>query len=150
MANKYRVPNFRKLYPEADGEVIAVLETTERKLKYQTYDLKSERTVYDRDSRTARSIQSREDSYERLMEQGSQFQDYYPSAEEQAMQNIETEQLHKALSFLSAEDRDLILQLYFLERTEREVAEIMGVFHNAVHKRKLRILGKLKKIFEKI
>lgn len=150
MANKYRVPNFRKLYPEADEEVIAVLETTERKLKYQTYDLKSERTVYDRDSRTARSIQSREDSYERLMEQGSQFQDYYPSAEEQAMQNIETEQLHKALSFLSAEDRDLILQLYFLERTEREVAEIMGVFHNAVHKRKLRILGKLKKIFEKI
>lgn len=33
MANKYRMPDFRKLYPEADERVIAVLETTERKIK---------------------------------------------------------------------------------------------------------------------
>lgn len=144
MANKYRIPDFRKLYPEADEEVIAVLETTERKIKYQSYDLKTERIIYDRDGQTAISIQSREDSYERLLEQGNQFKENDPSAEEQAMQNIESERLHKALSFLSDDERGLILQLYFLERTEREVAEIMGVFHNAVHKRKQRILGKLK------
>lgn len=148
MANQYRIPDFRKRYPEADEEVIALLETTERKIKYQSYDLKSERTVYDRGSQTVRSIQSREDSYERLLEKGNHFQDYFPSAEEQAMQNIETEQIHEALSFLSDDEWELIRQLYFLERTEREVAEVMGVFHNAIHKRKLRILGKLKKILE--
>lgn len=148
MAN-YRIPDFRKLYPEADEEVIAVLETTERKIKYQSYDLKSERMAYGRDGKNATTIQSREDSFERLLEQGSQFQDSSPSAEEAAMRNIETERLHEALSLLSDEERELIRQLYFLERTEREVAEIMGVFHNAVHKRKLRILGKLKKFLKK-
>lgn len=150
MAKKYRIPDFRKLYQEADEEVIAVLETTERKIKYQTYDLKTERVIYDKDSQTAISIQSREDSYERLLEQGSQFKENAPSAEEQAIQNIEAERLHKALSFLSDDERNLILQLYFSERTEREVAELMGVYHNAVHKRKQRILRKLKKIIEKI
>lgn len=149
MANKYRIPDFRKLYPEADEKVIAVLETTERKIKYQTYDLKMERTIYDGDGQAAASIQSREDSYERLLEQGIQFRELSPSAEEQAMQGMEAERLYKALSLLSDDERELIRQLYFLELTEREVAEAMGVFHNAVHKRKLRILGKLKKIIEK-
>lgn len=32
MAKPYRIPDFRKLYPEASEEVIAVLITTERKI----------------------------------------------------------------------------------------------------------------------
>ena len=32
--------------------------------------------------------------------------------------------------------------------TEREYAEQLGVFRNAIHKRKVRILGKLKKFLE--
>ena len=37
-----------------------------------------------------------------------------------------------------------------LEKTEREIAALEGIYHNAVHKRKLRILSKLKKLFEEI
>lgn len=33
MAKPYRIPDFRKLYPEASEEVIAVLRTTERKMQ---------------------------------------------------------------------------------------------------------------------
>ena len=33
MAKPYRIPDYRKLYPEASEEVIAVLKTTERKIK---------------------------------------------------------------------------------------------------------------------
>lgn len=32
MAKPYKIPDFRKLYPEASEEVIAVLRTTERDL----------------------------------------------------------------------------------------------------------------------
>lgn len=146
MADKYRIPDFQKLYPEASEEVIAVLKTTERKMQYQEYDLKVERTVLDEQEQCIRIIPSREDSYERLLELNVQFQENEDSVEEQVFKRLQSVQLYEALSLLSADEQDLIRQLFFLERTEREVAELLGVYHNAVHKRKLRILSKLKKI----
>ena len=56
--------------------------------------------------------------------------------------------LHKALSSLSEEEEKLIHLLFFEERTEREVAKSMGIYHNAIHKQKKRILRKLKNILE--
>ena len=53
-------------------------------------------------------------------------------------------------SSAAEDERYLIVQLYFLEKTEREIAALEGIYHNAVHKRKLRILSKLKKLFEEI
>ena len=146
MADKYRIPDFRKLYPEASEEVIAVLRTTERKMQYQEYDLKVERTVLDEQEQRIRIIPSREDSYERLLELNIQFQEREDSVEEQVFKRLQSVRLYEALSLLSTDEQDLIRQLFFLERTEREVAELLGVYHNAVHKRKLRILSKLKKI----
>ena len=119
MAKPYRIPDFRKLYPEASEEVIAVLRTTERKMQYQEYDLKVERTVVDQENRTVEQIPSREDSYERMLEQNVQFAEETASAEEQALQNIQTQQLHKALLLLSDDERDLIELLFFQEQTER-------------------------------
>lgn len=117
-------------------------------MQYQEYDLKVERTVVDAQGQTVRVIPSREDSYERLLEQNAQFQGNDETVEEQVFRNIQVKQLHEALSLLSDDDLDLIQQLYFLERTERDVAELHGIYRNAVHKRKLRILDKLKKILE--
>ena len=68
MAKPYRLPDFKKIYPEASEEVIAVLKTTERKMQYQEYDLKAERTIIDKEKQTVTVIPSREDSYERLLE----------------------------------------------------------------------------------
>ena len=45
MAKAYRIPDYKKMYPEAGEDVIAVLKSTERKMQYQEYDLKTERTV---------------------------------------------------------------------------------------------------------
>lgn len=148
MADKYRIPDFRKLYPEASEEVIAVLRTTERKMQYQEYDLKVEQTVVDQKKRKVTIIPSREDSYERLLEQSAQFQEDAICVEEQALRNIQSEQLHKALSLLSDDECILIEQLYFEGRTEREIADERGIYHNAIHKQKRRILHKLKKILE--
>ena len=150
MAKPYRIPDFRKKYPEASEEVIAVLRTTERKMQYQEYDLKSEQTIIDQENQTVTIIPSREDSFERLVEQSVQFREETLSLDEWIIRRLEIEQLHKALNVLSDDERYLIIQLYFEERTEREVAEELGVYHNAVHKQKIRILAKLRKILEKI
>lgn len=146
MAKPYRIPDFRKLYPEASEEVIAVLRTTERKMQYQEYDLKVERTVVDQENRTVEQIPSREDSYERMLEQNVQFAEETASAEEQALQNIQTQQLHKALLLLSDDERDLIERLFFQEQTEREIAAVYGLSQNAVNKRRKRVLDKLREL----
>ena len=148
MAKPYRIPDFRKLYPEASEEVIAVLRTTERKMQYQEYDLKVERTVVDQENRTVEQIPSREDSYERMLEQNMQFAGETASAEEQALQNIQTQQLHKALLLLSDDERDLIKRLFFQEQTEREIADVYGLSQNAVNKRRKRVLDKLRELIK--
>ena len=149
MAKPYKIPDFRKSYPEASEEVIAVLRTTERKMQYQEYDLKTERTVIDPKTQSIRVIPSREDSYERLLEQDVQFVGENQT-EEMVIQNMQVEQLYKALSLLSEDERYLIRQLFFEERTERDLAEELKIYHNAVHKRKNRILKKLKNILENL
>ena len=149
MAKPGRLPDFRKMYPEASEEVIEVLKETERKMQYQEYDLKAEQTIIDEDAQEIRVIPSREDSYERLIELDIQFWDDGENVEDQVFQKIQSEMIHKALSFLSDEEEKRIRLLFFEERTEREVAELMGIYHNAVHKRKKRILRKLKNILTK-
>ncbi len=149
MAKPGRLPDFRKMYPEASEEVIEVLRETERKMQYQEYDLKAEQTIIDQNAQQTKTIPSREDSYERLIELDIQFLDDGEKVEDQVIQKIQCEMLHKALSFLSEEEENLIRLLFFEERTEREVAEAMGIYRNAVHKQKKRILHKLKNILKK-
>lgn len=150
MAKPYRIPDYRKLYPEASEEVIAVLKTTERKMQYQEYDLKAEQTIVDQDGQTVTIVPSREDSYERLLEQDEQFAEDAESVEETAIRNIQSRQLHKALSLLSDDERNLIEQLFFEERTEREVAVEYQLSQNAINKRRKQILARLRSLIEKI
>ena len=149
MAKQYRIPDFKKMYPEASEEVIAVLRTTERKMQYQEYDLKVQRTIFDEQTNMIEIIPSREDSYERLQEQDVQFGEIGLGTEELVIQNLQFEQLHKAISMLSEDEQYLIKQLFFEERTERELAKELNIYHNAIHKRKNRILKKLKNILKK-
>lgn len=148
MAKPYRLPDFKKIYPEASEEVIAVLKSTERKMQYQEYDLKAEQTIIDEEKQTVAIIPSREDSYERLKEAAVQFMDQAPGPEELVIQQLEAEQLHKAISCLSEDDQYLILQLYFEERTERWLAAELGCSQNAVNKRRQQILKKLRRMLE--
>ncbi len=58
------------------------------------------------------------------------------------------EKLHHVLPLLSEDERNLIIALFFERYTEREYATAIGISQVAVHKRKHRILEKLKKILE--
>ncbi len=149
MAKPYRIPDYRRIYPEASEEVIAVLKTTERKMQYQEYDLKTEQIIISQENQTITTIPSREDSIERLTEQEIQFAGEVENVEETVLRRLQYAQLHKAISLLSDDERELVDRLFFQGQTEREAAAEMGIYHNAIHKRKNRILKKLKKFLEK-
>ena len=147
MAKPYKIPDFRKIYPNASEEVIAVLRKTERQMQYQEYDIKAERTVIDHKTQTVLVIPSREDSYERLVELDEQFE-AENKTEEIVIQKIVYEQLHHAISLLSEDEQYLIKQLFFEERTERELDEEYQLSQNAINKRRKKVLSKLKRFLE--
>lgn len=150
MAKSGRIPNFRKMYPEASDEIIEILKKSERKMQYQEFDLKREHTMIDQETQTVWIIPSQEDSYERLLELSVSFAADQPSTEDIAIQNILLKQLEDALHLLAPDEMDLIEQLYFREYSEREVAENYEVSQNTIHRRKHQILRKLKREIEKL
>ena len=139
MAKSGRIPNFRKMYPEASDEIIEILKRSERKMQYQEFDLKREHTMIDQETQTVWIIPSQEDSYERLLELSVSFAADQPSTEDIAIQNILLKQLEDALHLLAPDEMDLIEQLYFREYSEREVAENYEVSQNTIHRRKHQI-----------
>ena len=150
VAYPYKIPDFKKIYPNTNKEVLDVLKVTERKMQYQEYDLKTEKFIVDSENNKVTVIPSREDSYERLLDIGVQFEEKAPGVEEQMLRRMEAEQLHKMLSFLSADEQYLIQEIYFHERTERDFAKELGYSQNAVNKRKKRILDKLRRLMENL
>ena len=56
--------------------------------------------------------------------------------------------LKNAIAKLKKRDKELIEELYFNEQTERELAKRLGVSHQTVHKKKVRILKKLREILK--
>lgn len=150
MAEKYRIPNFRKMYPEASDEVIAVLRKSERQMQYQEYDIKTEVVRVSQRKKTVTYIPSREDSLERLCENDRQFAADQPSVEDEVIRRLRYQSLYAALHLLSEDECQLIIQLYFLGKTERELAELMALSQNGINKRRHKVLKKLRTLLEKI
>ena len=150
MAKQNKLPNFKKIYPEASEEVIAVLKIAERKMQYQEYDLKTEQIIIDEEKEIVTVIPSREDSYERLLETSVQFMDQALGTEDLVIQRWEIERLYRAISCLPNDDQYLIYQLYFQERTERDLAKELHLSQKGINKRRYRIINHLKELMEKI
>ena len=68
--------------------------------------------------------------------------------DEQVIRKVMTDKLTCCLSLLSEDEQELIFKLFYEGMTEREYAAEKGIYHNAVHKKKVRILEKLKKFLE--
>lgn len=66
------------------------------------------------------------------------------SVEQLAERNIIRDQLYNSLELLTLEERELIHAMFFEGVTEREYARRKGVYSNAVHKKKKRIVAKLR------
>ena len=77
------------------------------------------------------------------------FADTKTNVEATVINKMTVAELRKAFLLLSPDERELITAIYIQNLTEREYAKQKGIYHNAVHKRKLRILEKLKNFLDK-
>ena len=114
----------RGQFVEVTDEVYAAYMKGDRKIRYFENDLKTGRTVKDKDGNIKQILPSREDSLDRLMEDNAQqFPDSHESVEDIVIQKISTEKLHMALLRLPKKDQELIYALFYEEKTERVYAE---------------------------
>lgn len=121
----------------------------DRKMRYFEDDLKTERFVLGKEGQVVQIIPSREDSLDRLVDENArQFFDERENVESVVLYELEVDRLHTALSLLAPEERALIQALFFEEKTERQYADELDVYRNAVHVRKKKILKKLKSLLE--
>lgn len=144
-------PDYSKLYPDTpiSDKIMAELKASNYKIEYQEYDLKRERWKIDQTTQTVKRIPSREDSYDRLLEEDRQFAQDGESVEDMAVKNIMLEKLPFCLDLLNENDRWIIDELFYGNKTEIEVAEILGVHQSTVSRRLSRILAKLRRYMEK-
>lgn len=140
----------KKYYLYIDGQAVPVSEQVYRtyhhygrKEEYFTYDLKTEKFSCDQETQTAAFTPSREDSYERLLEANQQFASAGPSPEEEAISSIWLEDLMRGLS---PEEQDIIIQLYILDKSERQACAALNLALSTFHHRKKALLEKLRNL----
>lgn len=75
------------------------------------------------------------------------IEDISVCVEDEAINAVLVEQLHKYLETLNSQERELINVLFFENKTEREAAKIFGISQVAINKRKNKILSILKKLY---
>ena len=134
---------------EVSEEIYQVYMQGDRKMRYFETDLKTERTILAEDGTVQRIIPSREDSLDRLIDDNArQFSDAGESVEDAVLRKMAEDELRRALEKLTDEEYALVYALFFEGKTERAYAKELGVAQVTVHKKKQRILKKLKEILK--
>ena len=85
--------------------------------------------------------------HENAFENFKEFRTDY-NVEEETDRKILVENLYDCLDFLSKSERELIIMLFFENKTERECAKILCTTQQNMHKNKKLILYKLNKLLE--
>ena len=130
---------------EVSDEIYEILKKSDRRIKYVEHDLKETRYIVDRKKETVKEIPSREDSPDRLTALGKDFADSTSDFQDNTILKI---MLDEALAKLSNEERYLITQLFYFNRTERELAAELHQTQQNINKFKHRILCKLYEILK--
>ncbi|AGL02848.1 sigma-70 family RNA polymerase sigma factor [Desulfoscipio gibsoniae] len=141
--------NYREKYPDLSDDIIDVLMKSDRKMEYQQYDLKVGRYRIDSTTQIVTYIASKEDSYDRLSEENRQFAAEDESVEDAAIKAVMLEKMLACLKLLSPEEQTLITELFFKGKSERKLSAETGIHYMTIHDRKIKILGKIKKLMEK-
>lgn len=144
-------PNYKKLYPgvELTPEVLDFLDKSDRKMEYAEVDLKVEGFVCDQEQQIARFMPSREDSYDRLLEDERQFALDGLSPEDEAVHEDELRRLRVCLALLPDCESRLIRALYFEGLSERQFSVATGMPQKTINNHRRKILGKLRKMMDK-
>jgi len=144
-------------YIEIDGEQIPVTEKVYRAYKRPLWaeHKRKERAKRCRDEKGFRCTKDCKScpklrdggdlSLDKFSDDGYEITDPVDLAELVADQLL-LEQLAAALGELEPDERSLIDALFYKERTERDYAAEIGISHQAVGKRKLKVIEKLRGI----
>jgi RNA polymerase sigma factor (sigma-70 family) len=127
-------------------EVYQAYYKMDRHARYLEEDVKAGKTVTDPVTGEVTYKPSKEDSIERLSEQGVSFEDEQ-SVEDIVCDNAMLLLLNEAKEILDEEELKLIDAVYDQELTYRQVGERLNISHVAVQKRHNKILDKLRKYF---
>lgn len=149
MAKYQKKTDYQEKYPGLGNEIIEVLEKSDRKMEYQQYDIKVERCRIDYAKGTVTYLPSREDSYDRLLGENRQFAADGEGVDDAAVKAVMIEKMLTCLKQLSSEEQELITKLFFKDKSERQLSAETGIPCMTIHDRKIKILGKLKKLMEK-
>ncbi len=143
MSKKYYIKGGKAV--EVSDEIHEYLTTSDRQMRYCDEDRKQSDWDIDMKNEKVTEISSREDSFERLTDIGKELADITSDFREQAIKKV---MLDQALSKLSDEEYYLITQLFYFERTERELARELHIAQQNINKSKHRILCKLYEILK--
>ena len=121
-----------------DGQVVPVTEEVYREYKRPQW----------REAKQKKVRQMREFSLKYMTENGMEhiYSNNQKLVEDIAEDHLLLEMLMKALETLTDDERFLINELYFNEKSERDFAEKMGISNVAVNRKHHRILDKIKKL----
>ncbi len=144
MSKKYYIKGGKAV--EVSDEIHEYLTTSDRQIRYCDEDRKQSDWDIDMEKEKVTEIPSREDSFERLTDIGKEFADITSDFQELTLKRVMLEQ---ALSKLSNEEYYLITQLFYFEKTERELAKDLHIAQQNINKAKRRILCKLYEILKK-
>ena len=143
MSKKYYIKCGKAV--EVTDEIHEYLTTSDRQMRYCDEERKQSDWEIDMEKEKVTEIPSRGDSFERLTDVGKEFADITSDFREQVIKKV---MLDQALSKLSDEEHYLITQLFYLQRTERDLSEELGISQSNVNKRKRRILVKIHKLLK--
>lgn len=101
------------------------------------------RSFYEHEIQFSALIGGHENAFENFRE----FMTDY-DVERETDRKIFIERLYNSLKLLSDSERELIVMLYFENKTERECAEIYGISQKNINKKKSNILCKLYKLLK--
>ena len=120
----------------------------ERKEQYFMEDLKKGKITIDSETGETTIIPSREVSYEKYFNQGEPFVLSSETLEDRMIKLLELEKLKDALKRITKEEWELIWELFYLEKTERQVSKTLHIAKSTIHYKRDKILAKLKRYLE--
>jgi len=126
----------KAFYIQIDDQKVSVTEEIYRAFK---------RPVWTERKRRAIRVK-RERSLETFSAGGFEISSDNPLVEKVVTDKLLLEALMSALDKLTDNERSLIDALFFQGKSEREVARVLGISQPAVHKKRNRIIERLKKM----
>ena len=130
----------KQYHIKLNGEFIPVSEEVYRTYKQPQW----------REKKRANVRRKREVSLDAMLENGDAIQFDLGQAfiDELVADMLLLDELFEALAELDVEERALIDELFFKGKSERQIAESVNISHQAIHKKKKRILAKLKNFLD--